>query len=80
MKPAKFLGIEDRYNGSKPTSPTMLPSRAIGRGSQGREAERFVLSTISFHFRGGIGEAELREEEVNGEVGVVRMVNACVLG
>lgn len=57
MKPAKFLGIDERKNGSKPLSPGAVPSRLTARGRNGTDFERSVLSTIESQRRSGIGSA-----------------------
>lgn len=63
-RPAKFLGMEDKKKGSNPWSPGRLPSKATALGRNGTEAERWVLSTISFHFRSGMAAKEVDDLEV----------------
>lgn len=54
MNPEKFLGMEERYMGSKPWSPGRDPSRFTARGRKGTALERCVLSTMESHKRSGM--------------------------
>jgi hypothetical protein len=54
MKPDQSLGIDDKYMGSNPTSPAKDPSKLMGRGRKGTALDRWVLSTMEYHFRSGM--------------------------
>lgn len=67
MNPAKFLGMEERYMGSNPKSPTIEPSRLTGRGRKGIAFDLSVGSTIESHKRSGMAW----REDLLGHVAVV---------
>lgn len=54
MNPEKFLGMEERYMGSKPWSPGRDPSKLTALGRKGTALERWVLSTMVSHKRSGM--------------------------
>jgi len=46
--------MEERYMGSNPTSPTIDPSRLMGRGRKGMAFDLSEGSTMESHKRSGI--------------------------